>query len=391
VALAAAATALTLGALGWLWFAQRSAGGHWEAVDRGRAYLQQGRPDLALGAVMDVRDEAPGASEAMTVAGLALIQMRQFQGARLTLERAVKLKPDQYEAVKTLARLNLAVGNGQRALELLEAAAKLRPRDFDVWLAMARLLGDRGDNSRAIYVYEKAVELNPADREALIGLIGAQLRSERPGQAETYVARALQRYPDDPTVLGLAARAADNANRYEEAISLADRSLARQPPNVHALLARAMARVARSRWDDALPDAEAAAAAQPNDLEALNLLLKIEMHLKLTRRAAATLARRERAQERLKQMNALAMEIMSHPEDPQYPWRIGELAAESGQAEMASRCFMAALALDDQYKPAIESLARLRAAHPELAPPAGRPITRPAMAGGSLSSLGTFP
>src|SRR5947208_2013250 len=45
--------------------------GHWQAVLRGRAYLAQNRPDLALQAVSHVRDEGPGAGEAMCVAGLA--------------------------------------------------------------------------------------------------------------------------------------------------------------------------------------------------------------------------------------------------------------------------------------------------------------------------------
>ena len=42
---------------------------HWVAVARGQAYLRQNRPDLALQAVFDIRDEGPGAGEAMTIAG----------------------------------------------------------------------------------------------------------------------------------------------------------------------------------------------------------------------------------------------------------------------------------------------------------------------------------
>src|SRR5262249_32409998 len=150
--------------------------------------------------------------------GRALIGLGEYRGARLALERAVKLQPSQFDATLTLAELNLALGNGQRGLELLETATRLRPREFRVWLAMARILHDRGDHSRAIYVYEKAVGLNPDHREALIGLIATQVRSARPQQAEPWVARALERYPDDPVILGLAARAAYLAYRLDEAI-----------------------------------------------------------------------------------------------------------------------------------------------------------------------------
>jgi tetratricopeptide (TPR) repeat protein len=383
VFLAIAAAVVALGASAWMgWRRSRPhpVRDHWDAVARGRNYLQYGRPDLAIQAVFDVRDEAPGAGEAMTVAGLALIRLGEYGGARRALERAVKLQPNQFDAALTLAELNLALGNGQRGLELLEQAARLRPREFRVWLTMARVLNDRGDRSRAISAYEKAVGLNPAHREALIGLIAAQVRGARPDQAEPWIARALQRYPDDPVVLGLAARAAYHANRLDEAISLADRALARDPRSAHAMLARAQSLVARSQWENALPEAERAVAAEPNEMDALNLLLRIEMRLGLTRRAQATLARRERAQERLRLMNQLAGEIQENPNDPQLPWRMGQAAWESGMTLLASRCFRAALALDPNFQPARNSLGKLQAAHPELARAPGPSISLPAAA-----------
>ena len=85
---------------------------HWAAVARGRDALRRGRPDLALQAVNTVRDEAPGSGEAMTVAGLALLRLGEYRGARLALERALKLQPNQFDAAITLAELNFGLGNG---------------------------------------------------------------------------------------------------------------------------------------------------------------------------------------------------------------------------------------------------------------------------------------
>src|SRR5690349_21791528 len=73
----------------WIYFysrprtpaAERSSG-HWAAVSMGRAYLAQGQPHLALAAVEHVRDEGPGSGEAMTVAGLALLELKQPITAR---------------------------------------------------------------------------------------------------------------------------------------------------------------------------------------------------------------------------------------------------------------------------------------------------------------------
>ena len=69
----------------------------------------------------------------MTVAGLALIRLGQHRVARMALERALKLKPDQFEAAVTLGELNLDLGNAHRGAEWLGVAARLRPREFGVW------------------------------------------------------------------------------------------------------------------------------------------------------------------------------------------------------------------------------------------------------------------
>jgi tetratricopeptide (TPR) repeat protein len=342
------------------------------AVARGRDYLQQGRPDLAFQSVFDVRDEAAGAGEAMTIAGLAMLQFGEYRGARLALERAIKLQPSQFDAAMALAELNFALGNGRRGIEVLQIAARLRPREFQVWMTMGRVYNDLGDKGVSIQAYQKAVELRDKDRGALIGLIGALLSSDSPQEAEPWITRAIKHYPDDPVLLGWAARAAFDSDRLDEAISLADRALASDSQNANALLAQARSHVVRSRWDLALPVARRAVAASPNDLGALQLLLKIETRLGLTARAAETLTKRNGAQERVELMDRLSEEIRLHPDDPELPWKMGRTAWQAGSILLASRCFEAALALNPNYQPARESLAALRASHPDLAQSSSR-------------------
>ena len=184
--------------------------------------------------------------------------------------------------------------------------------------------------------------------------------------------KALEKYPDDPRVLGFAARGAFDANRLDEAIAFADRALARDPKNLDALLTRARARVVQAQWEQALPDAERARAAQPNDLGSLQLLQKIQTKMGLTERAAVTQAERVRAQDRIALMNRLNKEISLHPEDPKLLWTMGQTAWEAGSFLLASRCFEAALALDPNFQQARASLAALRAAQPDLARSPGR-------------------
>ncbi len=100
---------------------------------------------------------------------------------------------------------------------------------------MGKVLHDLGDFPKAIQAYEKALGLKPDDRDALTGLIRCLMSSDLPDQAEALVARALEKYPDDSTVLGFAASSAYHANRLDQAIALADRALARDPKNLECL------------------------------------------------------------------------------------------------------------------------------------------------------------
>ncbi|MGP0070191.1 MAG: tetratricopeptide repeat protein [Isosphaeraceae bacterium] len=367
VAITAVVLACVLGRLWWQYDRSAPARRARAAAARGRSDLRAGRPDLALRAVGDIRDESPEAGEAMAVAGMALVRMGQYPVARMALERALKLQPDQFEAAVTLGELSLDLGNTRRGADVLTMAAQLRPREFGVWRLLGKALDDLNDPAGAAYAYQKALELRPADRDLLIALIGILINSGQSDLAEPWIHKALAKAPDNPVVLGFAARGAFDANRLDESLALADRSLRTDPRNPDALLARARCRVARLQWKDALPDAERAAAAAPNDLGTLHLLWIIETRLGLTDRAAATLEKRKRTQARAKLMDELTEELKLHPDDPRIPWRMGEVAIEACSFMFAGRCFEASLALAPDYQPAIESLTALRRSHPELA------------------------
>ena len=197
--------------------------------------------------------------------------------------------------------------------------------------------------------------------------------TDQPDQAEPWVTKALARYPDDPRVLGFAARGAFDANRLDEAIALADRALARDPKNLDALLTRARAHVVQAQWEQALPDAERARAAYPNDLGSLQLLQKIQTKLGLTGRERPPPRPSEYGPRIASHcMNRLNKEISLHPDDPKLLWTMGQTAWEAGSFLLASRCFEAALALDPNFQQARTSLAALRAAQPDL-----RSVARP--------------
>jgi tetratricopeptide (TPR) repeat protein len=344
--------------------------GHWAAVEQGRHFLHQGRPDLALRAVMNVRDEKPGAGAAMEVAGLAWLQLNQRYGSRqypirtaqIALERALKLQPHQLAATKALAAIHAQLGNGEKAIELLQSAARLDPNDPALWQAMGRVQHDMGRPAEAAAAFEKALRLAPRDGETRRALIAELLNSRQPEPATPWVEAALKDEPNEPKVLGLAARHAYELGKTQEAAGLADRALARDAAELDALLVRAKVRVAEGRLREASVDLEHALIVSPNNLGALQLLAQVESALGLEDRAAKTAARLRQTEARIKKMDDLVRQIAQRPDDPTPRFELGQAAAEGGSYELARQCFQAALALDP-------NLGKARAALAALPPP----------------------
>ncbi len=202
-------------------------------------------------------------------------------------------------------------------------------------------------------------------------MIHGWLATNAADQAEAWVKKAMERFPDDPIIFGLAARQAFVVGHIDETIARADRALARDPLNANALVARARAFGARSLWQQALLDAEQAVLAVPSDLDALQLLLMIETQLGMTERAAETLRRRNNVLEQLQKMDRLTREIEQNPDDSKLRTLLGQAAIESGAPVLASRCFQAALALDPGYQPARDGLNALLKNPPRLVPALG--------------------
>ncbi|WP_435006636.1 tetratricopeptide repeat protein [Tundrisphaera lichenicola] len=333
--------------------------GHWLAVRRGRAYLQQNRPDLALEAVAKVRDEAPGAGEAMCVAGLALAQMEQFRSARIALERSLSLQPKQPMAAKVLSAIHLSMGDSTQGLSCLRKAAELSPNDFRPWFTMGKVHLDLGESEEAAAAYRQAMLRNGKDVDTRIGLIEALLALGRAEEAFPIVKETLALDPKRAKLLGLAAKQARDSGQDTEAIRFADQALEIDPDEIEALFVRAHLRHASGQSLLALADIERVVSINPNQLSGLNLLAQIESRLGLNERAARTADRRREASQRLASMDALTKEIANRPDDPEPRWKLGLAAVDGGQRTLAANCFQAALAVDPDFQPARESLSAL--------------------------------
>lgn len=337
---------------------------HWDEVARARRFLDQGRPDLAFQAVSQIRDEAPGAAEGLTLAAQALLTQGQIALARRTLEHSLTIQPEQADAAKMLAAIYLASGDGRRGLDLLERAARLDPDDFRPWFAMGRVRMDLGEFAESANAYTEALRREPPEaeaREARIGRVRALLDANRDAEAQDALAEARALLPDDPELLGLAARHANRRGDSAEARALADRALAVDPDNFDARLTRGTENHFAGRLDDAVADLEHALRINPNHLGALQLLIQVHFRQGHAEQAEAARQAFRAVSERLTLMDELTREIEKNPSDPEPRYRMGRAALEGGMTTLAQQCFQAALDVDPSFNAARGALASLRA------------------------------
>jgi cellulose synthase operon protein C len=134
------------------------------------------------------------------------------------------LTAPQREIVQTIwaswavrrAGVALDNNNDQRAVEILEAAAQAFPENVQVKFILAGGYLRTGQTRASLTLY-KSLPMQDAGVSDFQGAIGAALAANDKAQAELWLRQALERFPKDYRILGLAAR-------YEQARGDAQRS-----------------------------------------------------------------------------------------------------------------------------------------------------------------------
>ncbi len=248
-------------------------------------------------------------------------------GARLHLDRALRLAPDDAESLSALARACADAGEHLRAVGALDRLSALRRRSGDLAGAVALALeagatweSRLGHVENALLRYREAAELGP-----------------RAAEAHRLAAGCAER-------LGRWAEAADH---HAAALAVLDRTA----PGAGALAAAhhlALAEVAERHLDDqagAATHLEAAQATAP--LDAAQLTRLAALHRRLGRHAQL-----------LHALDRLAPLTAAPPARAALLAEAGDLArGPLGRPDLAVDRYAAALQLDPACRPAIEGLA----------------------------------
>ncbi|MGB8846441.1 MAG: tetratricopeptide repeat protein, partial [Terracidiphilus sp.] len=153
------------------------------------------------------------------------------------LDARPDLGPDQRQQVENIwadwavRRASDAIERGHfvRGVELLQAASQDYPNNMTVRLAVAGAYARVGRSQEAVVLF-KSLNMNDASAGDFQGAVSAAISSADMAQAEAWLRIALAKYPNDPIVLGLAARFEQSRGNNERAAAFWRAAIASMPP-----------------------------------------------------------------------------------------------------------------------------------------------------------------
>ena len=129
---------------------------------------RQGRPEEALAALRQSREQSPDSVEIHTFIGLINEQAGRLEQAAADYRRALQIDPRSVQALNRLGALRLRQQRYREALEHFQALAKIQPDFAKVYSGMGVALYNLKRPQEALRSFEKALSLDPALQEARV-------------------------------------------------------------------------------------------------------------------------------------------------------------------------------------------------------------------------------
>ena len=169
---------------------------------------QGGLPGMSMEQVQSTIETArkePNNFEAQVQAAKLFSQVRRFDGAIEFLERARKLRPDDYQTIVLLGNTNFDAGRLEEAEKWYAEALKRKPDDVEVRtdMGLTFFFREPPDIERAIAEYRRSLEYNPQHELTLHNLTVAFIRKGDAKQAQTMITRLQEVAPNNPRLAKL--------------------------------------------------------------------------------------------------------------------------------------------------------------------------------------------
>src|SRR6516162_1080857 len=207
----------------------------------------------------------PKMSAAYVNLGMLLLENHEDAGAVVPLRKAVELLPAESRPRYLLAVALDRSGDRAGAAQAFEALLALDPSDINAleYLGWANLRSDKP--AEAEVRFRRALEVQPKRADGLRGLAESLEAQKKPEAAAAY-REYLEVNPDDSRAHARFIHLLTDQGQNDAALAELDRADAGKP-SVESLKLRADIQIAQKKWTDAIATLHHAVALAPNDAQ----------------------------------------------------------------------------------------------------------------------------
>jgi tetratricopeptide (TPR) repeat protein len=206
--------------------------GTWrDAIALGHAARRGGRAEEALAHYRAALALAPDHAETNSVCGLMLLELDRTDEAAPLLRRAVDLDPSSPAARANLAELLARTGDIASAIALLEALASEAPAQWWIWERLGELEAGANRFADAALHFRHAVERKPNDPSLLFKCARANFDAGRRTEARALLDRAAELAPGHGAILRLYAEMHESDAAWDDLAATARSWLGADPQN----------------------------------------------------------------------------------------------------------------------------------------------------------------
>ena len=241
-------------------------------------YLRSNQLPKALAVADALARGNPNNATVLMVQAYAKAQARDFAGARVGYEKALKLDGSQLEAKLGLARIDAVTGNFAAADKRLKAALKDDDRNANILFELALVNELWGKDDEALkWLDSAAAASGPRDTRANFALVAWNLRKGAPAGAMEAAKALLAKLPEDVEALQAYAAAqlanGDAAGARTTLVNASRRAAFETPRLVEV----ARQQVVAQDLKGAAYTLEKALNGAPNDVAALAMMSSVEL------------------------------------------------------------------------------------------------------------------
>ncbi|MDQ2696456.1 MAG: PEP-CTERM system TPR-repeat protein PrsT, partial [Pseudomonadota bacterium] len=264
--------------------------GQW-LVPLTRALLLQGQQKRAIDEIaLEPDDPADIKASVMALQGLGLASLGQIEGGEARLDEALRLAPDNVDALVGKARLDIRRGDLDAAAALVDKALAQEPAGIDGWLVKGEIQRLRQDYPAALEAFARVLELSPGNITALLGRAETQISQGEFDQALETIATVTAAQPSLPAAHYLRGRIFFQRQDFPAALEDLQQVLRYVPNHLPSQLMLGAINYAQGNLAQAQEYLSRFVAAQPQHLPARKLLAATHMKLRNPRKAVDLLA-----------------------------------------------------------------------------------------------------